>query len=279
MELSSKVVDCLERLRATLLHELCHVGAWVRKYCPSPGSAACILTACAATICLASHVSAAVHSARQPGSQWWPSYQLNSTGTASAHSPASAWASLSILGRLRNAYASWHSRHNSTHLQHTCSLPVALHINLVRLRKRQSSCVSTSAQPLSTSCQVDSPDRQGKALEVGCLGTQSKRQSLIQVGACLPYRCGKEYRRHSKSVDPARHACGACGALLLYVGKFARDGTPAQRRAPAAFSLFVRDHFAAERAAAAPGTPHAAIMRGLSAQWRARKQELAGLTT
>ena len=29
MELSSKVLDSRERLRATLLHELCHVASWV----------------------------------------------------------------------------------------------------------------------------------------------------------------------------------------------------------------------------------------------------------
>jgi predicted SprT family Zn-dependent metalloprotease len=29
VELSSKVIDSTERLRATLLHELCHVAAWV----------------------------------------------------------------------------------------------------------------------------------------------------------------------------------------------------------------------------------------------------------
>lgn len=29
VELGSKVIDCPERLRATLLHELCHVAAWV----------------------------------------------------------------------------------------------------------------------------------------------------------------------------------------------------------------------------------------------------------
>lgn len=43
-------------------------------------------------------------------------------------------------------------------------------------------------------------------------------------------------------------------------------------------SLFVRDNFAAAKAAAGPGEPHAAVMRALSEQWRARKAALAAGT-
>ena len=36
MELSSKVVDCLDRLQRTLAHELCHVAAWLLDHVSKP---------------------------------------------------------------------------------------------------------------------------------------------------------------------------------------------------------------------------------------------------
>ncbi len=41
-------------------------------------------------------------------------------------------------------------------------------------------------------------------------------------------------------------------------------------------SLFVRDNFAAAKAAAALGEPHAAVMRALSEQWHRHKAALSG---
>ena len=36
VELSSKVVDCVDRLRRTLAHELCHVAAWLVDHVSKP---------------------------------------------------------------------------------------------------------------------------------------------------------------------------------------------------------------------------------------------------
>ena len=36
VELSSKVVDCPDRLRRTLAHELCHVAAWLIDHSSKP---------------------------------------------------------------------------------------------------------------------------------------------------------------------------------------------------------------------------------------------------
>ena len=36
VELSSKVVDCADRLQRTLAHELCHVGAWLLDHVSKP---------------------------------------------------------------------------------------------------------------------------------------------------------------------------------------------------------------------------------------------------
>jgi len=36
---------------------------------------------------------------------------------------------------------------------------------------------------------------------------------------CTSGSCGKIYGRHSKSIDPAKHACGACAGLLVQLDK------------------------------------------------------------
>ena len=38
--------------------------------------------------------------------------------------------------------------------------------------------------------------------------------------------CGQVYRRHSRSIDVARHACGVCRGRLVYEGKLGPDGRP-----------------------------------------------------
>lgn len=35
--------------------------------------------------------------------------------------------------------------------------------------------------------------------------------------------CGKEYRRHRKTIDTDKHSCGACKGRLTYAGKFDRQ--------------------------------------------------------
>jgi hypothetical protein len=37
---------------------------------------------------------------------------------------------------------------------------------------------------------------------------------------CKSTGCGKIYGRHSKSIDPTRHACGACSGRLVRLDKF-----------------------------------------------------------
>ena len=88
-------------------------------------------------------------------------------------------------------------------------------------------------------------------------------------------RCAQVYRRHSKSIDAAKQACGRCRARLTFLGKFRPDGTPAKARTPSAFSAFVRDNFADVRAACPVGTPHQAVMSALSTRWRQHKASAA----
>jgi len=93
--------------------------------------------------------------------------------------------------------------------------------------------------------------------------------------ACTTDWCLQEYGRHSASIDTARKACGVCGGRLALLPKLKADGTPAAKREPAAFSLFVKERFKAVKAAMPKGSKHAAVMAELSRLWREEKGEAA----
>ena len=85
---------------------------------------------------------------------------------------------------------------------------------------------------------------------------------------CTQQWCNTEYGRHSKSIDVEAKACGVCNGRLEYLGKFNPDGTKAEEKAPTAFSLFVKEHFAATKERLPAGTPHKNIMKELSGLWK-----------
>lgn len=58
-----------------------------------------------------------------------------------------------------------------------------------------------------------------------------------------PCRCGKLLRRHSNSIDVDKRVCGSCRSRLQFLGRFKQDGTPAAKRGPSQFSLFVKSQF------------------------------------
>lgn len=37
---------------------------------------------------------------------------------------------------------------------------------------------------------------------------------------CTNADCGKQYHRHKRSIDTARHVCSRCSGRLAYLGKF-----------------------------------------------------------
>ena len=78
----------------------------------------------------------------------------------------------------------------------------------------------------------------------------------------------------SRRAAAERDTCGVCGGRLALLPRLRADGTPAAKRAPTAFSLFVKTHFAAAKAAL-PGAPHADVMRELSARWKSQQRESA----
>ena len=103
--------------------------------------------------------------------------------------------------------------------------------------------------------------------------------------------CGRVYRRHSKSIDVARHACGACRGRLAFVGRMDADGTVQgggggggggkghqPSRPPNAFAQFVAARFATVKASMPTGTPHKDVMKALGAAWREEKARRGGAT-
>jgi len=109
----------------------------------------------------------------------------------------------------------------------------------------------------------------------------------IEVTTCHSYEiaykyqykctgCAKIYGRHSKSIDLDKQGCGVCRARLELLGTRKADGsiTPARAaRPPSAYALFTKENFASVKASAPKGTPHAQIMKMLSAKWKEAKSE------
>lgn len=66
--------------------------------------------------------------------------------------------------------------------------------------------------------------------------------------------CGTEFKRHSKSIDPARHQCGACKSKLVQTKPIPRMNTTANQ-----YQVFVKEHMKIVKAEN-PGSPQKDIM-------------------
>ena len=91
--------------------------------------------------------------------------------------------------------------------------------------------------------------------------------------ACTTAWCAQQYGRHSDSINTGKQACGVCGGALKLLPRLKADGTPVAKRAPTAFSLFVKERFAGVKAAMPMGTKHADVMKELSALWRQQRAQ------
>ena len=48
--------------------------------------------------------------------------------------------------------------------------------------------------------------------------------SYKYIWTCSSDACGLEYKRHSKSIDPAKHSCGSCRSNLIQIQPMPRKG-------------------------------------------------------
>ncbi|WVQ81819.1 hypothetical protein IAT38_003946 [Cryptococcus sp. DSM 104549] len=76
---------------------------------------------------------------------------------------------------------------------------------------------------------------------------------------CVNEQCGKIYRRHSKSIDPAKHLCGGCKSKLNPLF---------ETKQQSAFQVYLKENMANAKAAM-PGQSHGDVMRALSKRWTA----------
>ncbi|KAL6851983.1 SprT-like family domain-containing protein [Trichoderma novae-zelandiae] len=87
------------------------------------------------------------------------------------------------------------------------------------------------------------------------------------VWACTA--CGCEYKRHSKSIDPTRHRCGACKAVLEQTKPTPRQ-TPSTGQQLSGYQLFVKEQMKIVRSEN-PNSPQKEIMSIVAEKWAKAK--------
>lgn len=88
--------------------------------------------------------------------------------------------------------------------------------------------------------------------------------------------CGMEFKRHSKSIDPARHRCGSCRSELQQTKPVPRkkkgeDGAPAK---VSEYQAFMKEQMRLVRAEN-PGSPQKEIMKIVASRWAQRSKASA----
>ncbi|OCF38396.1 hypothetical protein I317_07839 [Kwoniella heveanensis CBS 569] len=76
---------------------------------------------------------------------------------------------------------------------------------------------------------------------------------------CGNERCGKIYKRHSKSIDISKHACGSCKGKL-------KPMFDTKQKTASAFQLYLKENMKFAKAAM-PKASHGEVMRALSKRW------------
>jgi hypothetical protein len=81
--------------------------------------------------------------------------------------------------------------------------------------------------------------------------------------------CGQEYRRHSKSIDPAKHRCGTCREALVQVRP-----VPRGVGAGGEYQAFVRENFTRVKGEVG-GAGNAVVMEEIGRRYREEKARKA----
>lgn len=81
--------------------------------------------------------------------------------------------------------------------------------------------------------------------------------------------CAREFKRHSKSIDPARHTCGVCKSKLIQTKPVPR-ATSKTAPAPNEYQQFVKKHMKTIREEN-PGSPQKVIMSLVGKKYQAEK--------
>lgn len=85
------------------------------------------------------------------------------------------------------------------------------------------------------------------------------------VWECL--ECGNEHKRHSRSIDPARHRCGTCKGSLKQTRPTPRAGGQ-----PSQYQIFVKEQMKVVKAEN-PGVKQKEVMKLVAEKWALRNKE------
>ena len=79
--------------------------------------------------------------------------------------------------------------------------------------------------------------------------------------------CAIEFKRHSKSIDPAKHTCGACKSKLVQTKPTIRKNAKVSD-----YQLFVKENFQRVKKESASAS-HGAVMEAIGRLYREQKAE------
>lgn len=85
------------------------------------------------------------------------------------------------------------------------------------------------------------------------------------IWLCSNDGCGIDYKRHSKSIDIARHTCGACKSMLVQI-----KPVPRKDACPTGYAAFVKENFAIVKADM-KSSSHKEVMEMMGKKYRERK--------
>lgn len=78
--------------------------------------------------------------------------------------------------------------------------------------------------------------------------------------------CRIEYKRHSKSIDPARHTCGSCKSKLVQTKPVPRTAAPSD------YQLYFKAHFQQTKNAH-PESSHKEVMGLIAKAYKEQKEK------
>lgn len=86
------------------------------------------------------------------------------------------------------------------------------------------------------------------------------------IWTCTNEDCGQEFKRHSKSIDLARHTCGVCRGKLAQT-----KPVPRKQAGPTGYAAFVKENFAPLKKELGAGFSHREVMAALGKRYREQK--------
>lgn len=94
------------------------------------------------------------------------------------------------------------------------------------------------------------------------------------IWRCSNEECATEFKRHSKSIDPKRHTCGACRSQIMQIKPAPRkmkDGTVFGCSGATGYAAYVKLHYGKVKSGLRVGASQKEIMEAVARQYRADK--------